>query len=157
LVAVGFLSRVYEREEQLADILDLPWARRDVDLSTVVEQHSSLVESTIGVAGNIVDSFDAKGSMLKLLERARLPVRPGEFVLFVVAGGVVLGAVVAAGNVEHRLRCSRLRLQPSGGQGVPQPARHEAEEEVRGAVPRRAHADRLVPVGRPHVSCDPYR
>ena len=96
LLAVGLLTRVYEREEQLADILDLPWGEKDVDLSTAVEQHSSIVENTIGVAGRLIDQVDAKGSLLTLLERARLPIRPGEFVLFVISGGLVLGAFVAA-------------------------------------------------------------
>lgn len=96
LLAIGLLSRVYEREEQLADILDLPWGEQDVDLRQAVEQHSSLVENTIGVAGRLIDQVDAKGSLLTRLERARLPIRPGEFVLFVLSGGVVLGAFIAA-------------------------------------------------------------
>ncbi len=96
LLVVGLLSRVYEREEQLADILDLPWGERDVDLGAAVEQHSSLVENTIGVAGRLIDQVDAKGNLLTLLERARLPIRPGELVLFVVSGGLVLGAFIAA-------------------------------------------------------------
>jgi tight adherence protein B len=96
LLVMGMLGRVYEREEQLADILDLPWGERDVDLSAAVEQHSSIVENTIGVAGKLIEQVDAKGSLLTLLERARLPVRPGEFVLFVVSGGLVLGSFVAA-------------------------------------------------------------
>lgn len=96
LLAVGLLSRVYEREEQLADILDLPWGEKDVDLAAAVEQHSSLVENTIGAAGKLIDQVDAKGDLLSLLETARLPVRPGEFVLFVIAGGVVGAAFVTA-------------------------------------------------------------
>jgi tight adherence protein B len=96
LLVVGLLGRVYEREDQLADILDLPWGERDVDLGAAVEQHSSIVESTVGVAGRLVEQLDAKGSLLLLLERARLPVRPGEFVLFVISGGLVLGSFVAA-------------------------------------------------------------
>lgn len=96
LLAVGLLSRVYEREEALADILDLPWGEKDVDLGAAIEQHSSLVENTIGVAGRLVDQVDAKGSLLRLLEQARLPVRPGEFMLIVLGGGVVLGAFVMA-------------------------------------------------------------
>ncbi len=96
LLVVGLLSRVYEREEQLADILDLPWGERDVDLGAAVEQHSSLVENTIGVAGRLIEQVDAKGSLLSLLERARLPMRPGEFVLFVISGGVVLASFIAA-------------------------------------------------------------
>ena len=96
LLAIGLLTRVYEREEQLADILDLPWGEQDVDLSSAVEQHSSLVETTIGAAGKLIEQVDAKGSLLTLLEQARLPIRPGEFVLFVVAGGVILGSFIAA-------------------------------------------------------------
>jgi tight adherence protein B len=94
LLAMGMLSRVYEREEQLADILDLPYGEKDVDLPAVVEQHSSLVENTIGLASKMVDQLDAKHSLLAKLEAARVPMRPGEFVLFVVSGGVVLGAVI---------------------------------------------------------------
>jgi tight adherence protein B len=96
LLVVGLLGRVYEREEQLAEILDLPWGEQDVDLASAVEQHSSLVENTIGVAGRLIEQVDAKGNLLTLLERARLPVRPGEFVLFVISGGVVLASFVAA-------------------------------------------------------------
>ncbi len=96
LLVVGLLSRGYEREEQLADILDLPWGEKDVDLRASVDQHSSLVENTIGVAGRLIDQVDAKGNLLTLLERARLPIRPGELVLFVISGGVVLGAFTAA-------------------------------------------------------------
>jgi len=95
-VVVGLLSRVYEREEELADILDLPWGEHDIDLPAALEQHSSLVENTIGAAGKLIEQVDAKGSLLTLLEQARLPVRPGEFVLFVGAAGVVLGAFVSA-------------------------------------------------------------
>lgn len=96
LLAVGMLTRVYQREERLADILDLPWGEKDVDLDAAVEQHSSIVENTIGVAGRIIDQMDGKGKLLTLLERSRLPVRPGEFALFVVAGGVILGSLVMA-------------------------------------------------------------
>jgi tight adherence protein B len=88
LVVLGLLQR--------ADILDLPWGERDVDLSAAVEQHSSLVENTIGMAGKLIEQVDAKGSLLTLLERARLPVRPGEFVLFVVSGGLILASFVTA-------------------------------------------------------------
>jgi tight adherence protein B len=61
-----------------------------------VEQHSSLVESAIGAAGKLIDEVDAKGSLLTLLEQARLPIRPGELVLLVLAGGIVLGAFIMA-------------------------------------------------------------
>src|SRR5690606_20840394 len=96
LLAVGLLSRVYEREERLVDILDLPWGEKDVDLPAAVDQHSSIVENAIGAAGRLVDEVDAKGSLMTLLEQARLPIRPGEFVLITASGAVVLGAFVMA-------------------------------------------------------------
>lgn len=96
LVAVGLISRVYRREEELADILDLPWGEKDVDLDAAVEQHSSLVENTIGVAGRLIDQMDEKGNFLTLLERSRLPVRPGEFALFVLAFAAIAASLVTA-------------------------------------------------------------
>jgi tight adherence protein B len=96
LVAIGVLSRVYRREEKLADILDLPWGEKDVDLDAAIQQHSSLVENTIGVAGRLIDQVDGKGSFLTLLERSRLPVRPGEFALLVAAIGVIAGCLITA-------------------------------------------------------------
>jgi tight adherence protein B len=92
LLAVGFLSRVYIREERLADILDLPYGESDIALDDALEQHSTLVENLSGLAGKFVDQLDEKGSLLTKLEQARLPVRPGEFVVIVLCGGVVLGA-----------------------------------------------------------------
>lgn len=96
MLSVGILSRVYEREEELAKILDLPWGEQDVDIADVAERHSQLVENTIGVAGKVVESIDAKGTLLTKLEKSRLPVRPGEFVMLVIAGGIIGGAVVTA-------------------------------------------------------------
>jgi tight adherence protein B len=96
LLAVGLLSRVYAREERLQDILDLPWGEKDIDLPAAIDQHSALVENTIGLAGRLIDQVDEKGSLLTLLERSRLPVRPGEFALIVVAAGVTVGALVTA-------------------------------------------------------------
>ena len=96
LIAVGVLSRVYRKEEQLADILDLPWGEKDVDLDAAVEQHSSLVENTIGVAGRLIDQMDERGKFLKLLEQSRLPVRPGEFALFAIAAALILGSFITA-------------------------------------------------------------
>lgn len=96
LIVMGLLARVYDREEQLADILDLPWGEQDVDLGAAIDQHSSLVENTIGAVGTLIERLDAKGSLFTLLEQARLPIRPGEFTLFVLSGGLVLGAFMAA-------------------------------------------------------------
>jgi tight adherence protein B len=96
LLVTGLLTRAYERQERLADILDLPYGEQDVDLEGAIEQHSALVETTIGAAGKLIEQIDAKGALLTKLEKARIPVRPGEFILFAVAGGVVLAAFLTA-------------------------------------------------------------
>jgi len=96
MVAVGVLGRVYRREEELAQILDLPWGEQDVELQAVTQRRSPIVENTVGAAGALVDSFDAKGSLLAKLERSRVPLRPGELVVVTIAGGLVGGAVIAA-------------------------------------------------------------
>jgi tight adherence protein B len=96
ILVVGFLSRVYAREERLAEILDLPYGEHDVRVEDVVEQHSAIVDNLSGLAGKFVDQLDEQGSLLGRLERARVPVRPGEFVVIVIAAGVVLGCLLAA-------------------------------------------------------------
>jgi tight adherence protein B len=92
LLAVGFLSRVYAREERLADILDLPYGETDVPLDEVIEQHSTLVDNLSQMAGRFVEQLDEKGSLATKLEKSRIPLRPGEYVVIVLAGSVVLGA-----------------------------------------------------------------
>jgi tight adherence protein B len=111
-VMVGVLSRFYRREEQLAEILDLPYGEQDVDLQIAVEQHGMLVASTIDLAGKMVDSFDAKGSLLQRLERARLPIRPGEFVIVVGSVGLVLAAFVAAATERWLLGFAAFLVAP---------------------------------------------
>ncbi|HWC11696.1 MAG TPA: hypothetical protein VG455_10780, partial [Acidimicrobiales bacterium] len=90
LVVGGLLYRVREREKALAEILDLPFGERDVRPDALTEGYSPLVEGTIGLAGRMVDQFDEKGSIRAALERARIPMRPGEYV--VIAGAITLAA-----------------------------------------------------------------
>ena len=59
LLVVGLLSRLYEREERLADILDLPYGEQDVDLEAVTQQ-SALVENLSGFAGKMVTQLDER-------------------------------------------------------------------------------------------------
>lgn len=95
-LAVGTLSRVYAREERLIEILDLPYGEHDVALDDVVEQHSAIVENLSGFAGKMVESFDDRGSLRAKLEKARVPVRPGEFVVIAASAAVTLGLFITA-------------------------------------------------------------
>lgn len=94
LFVAGLLARVRTRERSLAEILDLPYGERDVRVEALseTEGYSPLVEGTIDLAGRVVDQFDSKGILADSLERARLPVRAGEFVVITVAGTIALAA-----------------------------------------------------------------
>lgn len=94
LVVGGLLWRVREREKALADILELPYGERDVSPDSLTENYSPLVESSIGFAAKLVDQFDEKGAVRAALERARIPMRPGEYVLIAGAGGVAVAALL---------------------------------------------------------------
>ena len=94
-LVVGILLRARERQETLAEILDLPYGERDVSVEAVTEGgHGALVESTVKLAGQMVTQFDTKGSIKLSLERARIPLRPGEYVLVVGCVAVVAAAIV---------------------------------------------------------------
>ena len=93
-LVVGILLRARERQETLADILDLPYGERDVPVEAVSEGHGALVESTVRLAGQMVTQIDTKGSLKLSLERARIPLKPGEYVLLVACGAVVAAAII---------------------------------------------------------------
>ena len=93
LLAGGILWRAREREQALAQILDLPYGERDVEVTTVTEGYSPLVKGTIGLAGRIVDQIDQidqKGTMASALERGRIPVKPGEYAVISGTGTIAL-------------------------------------------------------------------
>jgi tight adherence protein B len=96
LLVVGLLTRLRERDQRLATILDLPYGERDVDLQSLGESRSPIVESTVDLAGRMVEQFDAKGSLSASLERARIPLRAGEYVIITVAAALGLAALLLA-------------------------------------------------------------
>lgn len=92
--AVGSLLVIRRREEKLADILDLPFGDRDVPVTAVTENNTALFEGTVAAADRMLASVDPKGALFSLLERARMPIRPGEYVLLAAAGGALAGALL---------------------------------------------------------------
>ena len=118
LVTAGWLVRVKDREKALAEILDLPYGERDVRVENLTEGHSQLVESTIGLAGRMVDQFDAKGSMTASLERARVPLKPGELVVVTAAGAVATGAVLMAITSTWLFGLAGLAIAPLVASGL---------------------------------------
>jgi tight adherence protein B len=101
-VVVGGLSLLRGRTEDLAAIIDLPYGERDVDVVAISETRTPLVADTVAFAGRMVERMDAKGSLQERLERAKVPLRTGEFVV-VVAAAAVIGAVFLVAITDRGL------------------------------------------------------
>lgn len=99
LAVIGGLLRARHRDETLADILGLPFGEQDVPVTAITERSTALFEGTAGiveVANRAVTAFDARGSLSKLLEQARMPIRAGEYVIFTLCGGLAAAALLLA-------------------------------------------------------------
>jgi tight adherence protein B len=97
LLVAALVGHRREQDRLMTEVLGLalqsPAAELDEALSAVTSRAAEL-------AGQAVERVDAGRSLDGLLERARIPLRPGEFVIVVVAGalGVAALAMVAFGS-----------------------------------------------------------
>ena len=94
LLTVGFLVRLRERDDDLAKILDLPFGERDVPVEAVTEARNMLAEGAVTMAGRMIGQLDSGGSLGRSLEQARIPLKPAEYVIVVLCGGIVGGVLV---------------------------------------------------------------
>jgi tight adherence protein B len=115
LLAAGLMKRTEEREDWLAEVLDLPFGEQDVDVARVIEDHGPVVEGTVGLASKMVDQFDSQGTLRIKLERARLPMKPGEFVVIAGCTGVVFAAAITALTNHWWMGLLAIALAPFGG------------------------------------------
>jgi tight adherence protein B len=88
LLTMALLQRTRERDDELSLILHLPFGERDVPVEAVTESRAFL-ERGVSFAQDGLERFNLMVRVKDGLERARLPLRPGEFVL--AAAGVGLG------------------------------------------------------------------
>lgn len=98
LVAAGILHR-RDTDADMAGILGMsPWAPEQEEKD---ESLSAMTGRVVDLAGQAVDRVDAKRSLSDLLERAKVPLRPGEFVVTVVGGalGVAAALLVVTGSI----------------------------------------------------------
>ena len=94
LAVISFLQRAKERDDDLAAILQLPFGERDIPVEAVTESRAALLERSVALATDGLEHFNLMARVASELERARLPLRPGEFVLAAIAGGVTLGVAM---------------------------------------------------------------
>ncbi|HVX17860.1 MAG TPA: type II secretion system F family protein [Acidimicrobiales bacterium] len=117
LLAAGLVRRSERQDDWLATVLDLPHGESDVDVQDVTENHSPVVEGTVGFAERIVQQVDAKGSLRMKLQRARIPMKPGEYVVIVGSIGVIAGALVMAITSHWWMGLLVLAASPLGSHG----------------------------------------
>jgi tight adherence protein B len=93
-VVVAMLTRYRERDEEIAKILDLPFGETDVPVEVAVENRSAFIEPGVELVQATLEKMKLQSSLAANLTRARIPIRPGEFVLVAAVSGI-LGAAVA--------------------------------------------------------------
>jgi len=93
-VAVALLTRYRERDEEIAKILELPYGENDVPAEVAVEARSAFIEPGVEFVQGALERMNLHQRVAADLERARIPIRPGEFVIVAAVSGV-LGAAVA--------------------------------------------------------------
>jgi tight adherence protein B len=94
LVVIGILVRARDREQSLAEILDLPFGERDVAVEAVTETRGSVAQGTVGFANQLIAQFDAKGSLTESLEKARIPLHAGEYLVVATCATLVVGVLL---------------------------------------------------------------
>ena len=98
LAVVGWLVRTERREKRLADVLDLPWGERDVPADALAGTPS--MSPLTRRVGDAFSKLDRRGDFAATVERAHLPVRPGEYMALTavaaVVGGLLLGELTSA-------------------------------------------------------------
>ena len=93
LLVVGFLIKFRERDEELMRILDLPSGEHDVPPEVIAEGNSALLESGVQLVQGALERMKMQSRLAEELERSRVPLRPGEFVIVAAVSGILGWAV----------------------------------------------------------------
>lgn len=89
VVVASVLNRV-DQDASIAEVLGLP---RAVAVDDVQDSRRVVTDRAVDLAGQAVERVDGKRSLDDILDRARIPLRPGEFVIVVIAGALGLSAL----------------------------------------------------------------
>lgn len=96
IAAAGFLARAQARDQELADILGLPFGETDVAVDVVAAEHGTVVAGALGLADRAIGRWDQAASLRVQIERADLSLRPAEVVVIAAAAGTTVGVALAA-------------------------------------------------------------
>jgi tight adherence protein B len=91
VVAAGVLHR-RDNDAEIAQVLGMaPWSPEKEEKDGSL---GAMTGRAVDLAGQAVDRVDAKRSLTDLLERAKVPLRPGEFVIVTIAGCLGIAALL---------------------------------------------------------------
>jgi Flp pilus assembly protein TadB len=93
-VVVAVMLRVRERDEEIARILELPFGENDVNIEQVVETKAAFIDPGVELVHGALKRMNLQERLAADLERARVALRPGEFVIVAAVSGI-LGASFA--------------------------------------------------------------
>ena len=93
VICVAVLMRARERLQDIAAVLDLPFGEKDVEEQGRSLSLISLVEPGIEFANKTLERLKVSERIRFELSRARIPLRPGEYVLITGAAAVICGIV----------------------------------------------------------------
>lgn len=96
LAVVGGLLRMNSRQESLESLLALSHGENDVPVEAVTEAPGSAVTRTTIALGRVVDRLDTKGSLHLSLDRAQVPLKPGEYVVMAAVASIVFALLFFA-------------------------------------------------------------
>lgn len=90
VVVVGLMLRARARQDEILAYLELPFGDEDVDPDELVER-VGLLAPTAGAVDDVLERLDLVERIGARLEKARVPLRPGEYVLAAVITTLALG------------------------------------------------------------------
>ena len=94
LLIVGGTMYRRDQDAAIADVLGMAPASFGEEREEREETLSAVTGRAVDLAGQAVDAMDKKRSLGVLLDRAQIPMRPGEFVIVIVAASLGLAAVL---------------------------------------------------------------
>ncbi len=112
LLVLGMVMKQRDEDDAIADVLGMPPASFGEDREDREEALSGVSGRAVDLAGQAVEAMDKKHSLGVLLDRAQIPLRPGEFVIVIAAASLALAAVLM-------LLSGQLLLAGAGAMGVP--------------------------------------
>ena len=94
VICIAVLMRARERVQEIATLLDLPYGEKDVEEHGRSLSLISIVEPGIEFANKTLERLKASERIRFELNRARIPLRPGEYVLITTGTAAICGILM---------------------------------------------------------------